>query len=129
MNTNILTQMVEVNLTREDSFLLIKETLTRICVASKKDNTLFQSCHILHKQGKYYITHFKHLFALDGRKSTVTDDDIIRQNTIALLLEQWNLLTVKNKNIETCDLSAIKVLSHTEKLKWELIPKYKIGSK
>ena len=128
MHEQILNNMVEVTLTRDDSFLLIKETLTRIGIASRKSKTLFQSVHILHKQGRYYITHFKHLFRLDGRKSTITDEDITRQNTIALLLEQWNLLTILNKNIEFTELSSIKILSHKEKSEWILEPKYKIGN-
>lgn len=124
-----LSDMVEVKLTREDSFLLIKETLTRIGIASRKDKKLYQTAHILHKQGKYYITHFKYLFALDGRSCNISQEDIKRQNTIALLLEEWELLEVLDTNIETCPLSSIKILSHQDKKNWELVKKYSIGNK
>ena len=89
--------MLEVTIKQPDDFLKVRETLTRIGVASRKDKTLFQSCHILHKQGKYYITHFKELFALDGKKSTLSDNDIQRRNTIALLLQDWNLIDISDK--------------------------------
>ena len=109
--------MLEVTIKQPDDFLKVRETLTRIGVASRKDKTLFQSCHILHKQGKYYITHFKELFALDGKKSTLTDNDIQRRNTIALLLQDWNLIDVtdKTKVENKAPLSQIKVLPFKEK--------------
>ena len=104
--------MLEVTIKQPDDFLKVRETLTRIGVASRKDKTLFQSCHILHKQGKYFITHFKELFALDGKKSTLTENDIQRRNTIALLLQDWNLIDVVNTALveNKAPLSQIKVL-------------------
>ena len=110
--------MLEVTIKQPDDFLKVRETLTRIGVASRKDKTLFQSCHILHKQGKYYITHFKELFALDGKKSTLTSNDIERRNTIAVLLQDWNLIDIVNKTaIENkAPLSQIKVLPFKEKM-------------
>lgn len=127
---NIVDSLVEVNLLEQEDFLKIKETLTRIGVASKKDNTLFQSCHILHKQGKYYIVHFKELFMLDGKPSNFTDDDIARRNTIATLLEQWGLLKVVNTEslqLGLAPISQIKIISHKEKDDWQLVAKYNIG--
>ena len=123
--------MVEVTLAQPDDFLKVKETLTRIGVASKKSNTLFQSCHILHKQGKYYITHFKELFALDGKPSDFTDEDRQRRNTIANLLEEWELvkLTDQQKTADAGSLSAIKVIPFNQKSEWELVAKYNIGKK
>ena len=124
--------MVEVLLSEPDDFLKIKETLTRIGISSKKNhNTLFQSCHILHKQGKYYITHFKELFALDGKNSTLTENDIQRRNTIALLLQDWNLIDVVNTSLveNKAPLSQIKVLPFKEKNEWNLVAKYNIGKK
>jgi len=123
--------MLEVTIKQPDDFLKVRETLTRIGVASRKDQTLFQSCHILHKQGKYYITHFKELFALDGKKSTLVENDIQRRNTIALLLQDWNLIeVVKPTMVENkAPLSQIKVLPFKEKSDWNLVAKYNIGKK
>ena len=123
--------MLEVTIKQPDDFLKVRETLTRIGVASRKDKTLFQSCHILHKQGKYYITHFKELFALDGKKSTLTENDIQRRNTIALLLQDWNLIDVVNTALveNKAPLSQIKVLPFKEKSEWNLVAKYNIGKK
>lgn len=124
--------LVEVRLQKEQDFLKVKETLTRIGIASRKDKKLYQSCHILHKQGKYYIVHFKQLFALDGKSTDFDDQDIGRRNTIVDLLEQWELVSIVNKiQIEQprCPLSQIKVLSFKEKDQWELVPKYNIGRK
>ena len=123
--------MLEVTIKQPDDFLKVRETLTRIGVASRKDKTLFQSCHILHKQGKYFITHFKELFALDGKKSTLTENDIQRRNTIALLLQDWNLIDVVNTALveNKAPLSQIKVLPFKEKKEWNLVAKYNIGKK
>ncbi len=124
--------MIEVMLADPDAFLKVRETLTRIGVASRKDKKLFQSCHILHKQGKYYIVHFKELFALDGKPSNFSEDDMGRRNTIANLLAEWGLVTVVD-SAKSADpkspLSQIKVISHREKDDWELVPKYNIGSR
>ena len=123
--------MLEVTISQPDDFLKIRETLTRIGVASRKDKTLYQSCHILHKQGKYYITHFKELFALDGKKSTLVENDIQRRNTIALLLQDWSLVAIVDtkKVEEKAPLSQIKVLPFKEKNEWNLTAKYNIGKK
>ena len=123
--------MLEVTIKQPDDFLKVRETLTRIGVASRKDKTLYQSCHILHKQGKYYITHFKELFALDGKKSTLVENDIQRRNTIALLLQDWNLIEVVNTSMveNKAPLSQIKVLPFKEKKEWNLVAKYNIGKK
>ena len=125
--------LVEVTLKEQDDFLKVRETLTRIGVASKKDNTLFQSCHILHKRGQYYVVHFKELFALDGKPTDITENDLARRNAIVNLLEDWGLLTVVNKKqTETPEpifLSQVKIISHKEKDKWQLVPKYNIGKK
>ena len=123
--------MLEVTIKQPDDFLKIRETLTRIGVASRKDKTLFQSCHILHKQGKYYITHFKELFALDGKNSTLTENDIQRRNTITLLLQDWNLIEVVNTSLveNKAPLSQIKVLPFKEKNEWNMVAKYNIGKK
>ena len=123
--------MLEVTIKQPDDFLKVRETLTRIGVASRKDKTLYQSCHILHKQGKYYITHFKELFALDGKKSTLVENDIQRRNTIALLLQDWNLIEVVNISMveNKAPLSQIKVLPFKEKNEWNLVAKYNIGKK
>ena len=125
--------LVEVTLTQPDDFLKVRETLTRIGVASKKDKTLFQSCHILHKQGKYYIVHFKELFALDGKPTDLSENDLSRRNSIALLLEDWGLVKVVNEaqvqQPEPIFISQIKILSHKEKNEWQLTPKYNIGTK
>jgi hypothetical protein len=125
--------LVEVTLGERDDFLKVRETLTRIGVASKKDRTLYQSCHILHKQGKYYIVHFKELFALDGKPTDLSENDLSRRNAIVKLLQDWELVKVVNiKQIETPPpifLSQIKILSHKEKHEWQLVPKYNIGNK
>jgi hypothetical protein len=123
---------VEINIQSPDNFLKIKETLTRIGIASKKDKKLYQSCHILHKQGRYAILHFKELFILDGKENTLVDEDIARRNTIINLLEEWNLLEVLDvSQVDelTAPLSQIKILSHKEKGEWELLQKYNIGKK
>ena len=121
--------MLEVTLNEPDDFLKVKETLTRIGIASRKDKKLYQSCHILHKQGRYFITHFKELFLLDGNKSTLELTDIQRRNTIATLLSDWGLLTIVNTDRanDTAPLRQIKVLPFREKNEWELLPKYNIG--
>ena len=123
--------MIEVVLKEPDDFLKVRETLTRIGVASRKERKIYQSCHILHKQGKYYITHFKELFALDGKKSTLTSNDIERRNTIAVLLQDWNLIdiVVKSAIENKAPLSQIKVLPFKEKNEWNLTAKYNIGKK
>ena len=123
--------MLEVTIKQPDDFLKVRETLTRIGVASRKDKTLFQSCHILHKQGKYYITHFKELFALDGKNSTLSLNDIQRRNTIALLLQDWSLIDVVKPALveDKAPLSQIKVLPFKEKSEWNLVAKYNIGKK
>lgn len=123
---------VEIELVGEESFLKVKETLTRIGVASRKEKKLFQSCHILHKQGRYSIMHFKELFMLDGKLNNFSDEDKARRNTIINLLEQWDLVKVKDHSqVEdpVAPLSQIKVLPHKEKDQWELVPKYSIGRK
>jgi hypothetical protein len=129
---SVVESLVEVSLLEQEDFLKIKETLTRIGVASKKDNTLYQSCHILHKQAKYYIVHFKELFMLDGKPSNFSDDDKARRNTIATLLEQWGLLKVVRPEYIAemmAPISQIKIISHKEKDDWELVAKYNIGRK
>ena len=122
---------VEVTLNNQDDFLKIRETLTRIGVASRKDQTLYQSCHILHKQGRYFIVHFKELFALDGKFSDISVNDLQRRNTIAHLLEDWGLVKLINYDVceDTAPLSQIKVLAFEEKHKWNLVTKYNIGKK
>lgn len=123
---------VEVKIDKEQDFLKIRETLTRIGVASKKDKKLYQSCHILHKQGRYAIVHFKELFSLDGKQTDFSDDDKARRNTIASLLEDWELLKILNPekiNENKAPLSQIKILTFKEKNSWELVPKYTIGNK
>ena len=123
--------MLEVTIKQPDDFLKVRETLTRIGVASRKDKTLFQSCHILHKQGKYYIVHFKELFALDGKLATLSENDIQRRNTIAVLLQDWALIDIvlKEKAENKAPLSQIKVLPFKEKKEWTLSAKYNIGKK
>jgi hypothetical protein len=123
--------MVEVTLNEPDDFLKVRETLTRIGVASRKENKLFQSCHILHKQGRYFIVHFKELFLLDGKKSNLEENDILRRNSVATLLGDWGLIQIldKSKVSECAPLRQIKIISHKEKNDWELVPKYNIGSK
>ena len=127
-----LSNFIEVSLVKEDDFLKIKETLTRIGVSSRREKVLYQSCHILHKQGLYYITHFKELFALDGKPANITENDIQRRNSIANLLEEWGLIKIKNKELignNIAPLHQIKIISYKEKEDWELIPKYNIGKK
>ncbi len=129
---NVIETLIQVELDQQEDFLKIKETLTRIGVASKKDKTLYQSCHILHKQGLYYIVHFKELFMLDGKPSNFSDEDRLRRNTIATLLEQWGLLKIKSTEnmVEgLAPISQVKILSHKEKDEWELVAKYNIGRK
>ena len=123
-------QMLEVNLNEPDDFLKVRETLSRIGVASRKNKTLYQSCHILHKQGKYYIVHFKELFALDGKDTNISENDIARRNTIANLLSDWGLVKVPiDSSVESATLSQIKVISFKEKNEWNLETKYNIGKK
>ena len=122
-------QMLEVSLKEPDDFLKVRETLSRIGVASRKERKLYQSCHILHKQGRYYIVHFKELFALDGKKSTITENDIARRNTIAGLLKDWGLVDIIGNAEPAAPLSQIKVLSFREKNEWTLETKYNIGKK
>jgi hypothetical protein len=129
---NIVDDLVEVSLPSQDSFLKVKETLTRIGVASKKDKILYQSCHILHKQGKYYIVHFKELFILDGKANTLSEEDASRRNTIVNLLEEWGLVKAVNpEKVQdpVAPLSQIKVLPHKEKDEWTLVAKYSIGKR
>ena len=123
--------MVEVKLKQPDDFLKVRETLTRIGVASRNEKKLYQSCHILHKQGRYYIVHFKELFLLDGKNSDFSDNDLQRRNRITKLLSDWGLVDVVNEQMieEASSISQIKILPHKEKTEWELIPKYSIGSK
>ena len=123
---------IEIELKEQEDFLKIKETLTRIGVASRKEKTLYQSCHILHKQGKYYIVHFKELFLLDGKNSYLTDNDIARRNTIIKLLEEWDLLKIRNhKKVDEliAPLNQIKVVPFKEKNEWNLVAKYTIGKR
>ena len=122
-------QMLQVTLKEPDDFLKVRETLSRIGVASRKERKLYQSCHILHKQGKYYIVHFKELFALDGIETNLSENDIARRNTIAKLLNDWNLVGVEGKIEPVAPLSQIKILSFKEKDEWTLETKYNIGKK
>lgn len=127
-----LTKFIEVSLNEQDDFLKVRETLTRIGVSSRKEKVLYQSCHILHKQGRYYIVHFKELFALDGKPSNITENDIQRRNAIANLLEEWGLVTILNPKLledNMAPLHQIKIISFKEKDDWELIAKYNIGKK
>ena len=123
--------MVEVKLSQPDDFLKVRETLSRIGVASRKEKKLYQSCHILHKQGKYYIVHFKELFALDGKTANLTQNDVQRRNRITQLLSDWGLIEIVNESAITdiAPLNQIKVLSYKEKNEWELESKYNIGKK
>ena len=121
--------MLEVKLKEPDDFLKIRETLTRIGVASRKERKIFQSCHIIHKQGRYFILHFKELFALDGKKSNITSNDIERRNTISQLLSDWGLIELVGTIEEKAPLSQIKVLPYKDKKDWILEPKYNIGKK
>ena len=131
MNDTLIEAMVEVKLNEPDDFLKVRETLTRIGIASRKEKTLFECCHILHKQGKYYIVHFKELFALDGKESNFTENDTARRNSIANLLSEWELISLvdSDKSAEpTVPLSQLKILSFKEKDQWDLTPKYNIGN-
>jgi hypothetical protein len=122
--------MLEITLNEPDDFLKVRETLTRIGVASRKDKKLFQSCHILHKQGRYFIVHFKELFLLDGKKSNLEDNDVERRNTIATLLSDWGLVTFAvQQSLSVAPLRQIKIIPFKEKSQWELCPKYNIGNK
>jgi len=123
--------MLEITLNEPDDFLKVKETLTRIGVASRKDNKLYQSCHILHKQGRYFIVHFKELFLLDGKKSNLEENDIARRNTIAQLMSDWGLISIETSNNlkDLAPLRQIKIISYKEKDNWNLCPKYNIGNK
>ena len=123
--------MLEISFKENDDFLKIRETLTRIGVASRKEKTLYQSCHILHKRGKYYLVHFKELFALDGKESSITENDLARRNSIARLLDEWDLLSILDEEQSSSPLapmSQIKVLPHREKPEWNLVAKYNIGN-
>ena len=122
---------VEVDLPDEDAFLKVRETLTRIGIASKRDNTLYQSCNILHKQGRYAIMHFKEMFSMDGKFSSLDDDDLDRRNTIVKLLQDWGLLKVLDENLihQQAPLSQIKIIPYREKDDWNLIAKYSVGQK
>ena len=125
-----LSSMIEVTLNNEDDFLKVRETLTRIGIASRKDMTLYQSCHILHKQGRYFIVHFKELFLLDGKKSNLEENDVARRNTIATLMSDWGLLQIDktNKPEPIAPLRQIKIISFKDKDQWDLCPKYNIGN-
>jgi hypothetical protein len=126
-----LSTFAEVSLKSPDDFLKVRETLSRIGVASRKDKILYQSCHILHKRGKYYICHFKELFALDGKLTDISSNDYARRNAIARLLEEWGLVTIINPSVlgEVAPLHQIKIITHKEKHEWQLITKYTIGKK
>jgi len=123
--------MLEITLAEPDDFLKVRETLTRIGVASRKEQKLFQSCHILHKQGRYYIVHFKELFMLDGKKANLEETDVQRRNTIATLLSDWGLVEIQNKEVaqDCAPLRQIKIIGYKDKDQWELCPKYNIGNK
>ena len=122
-------QMLEIGLKEPDDFLKVRETLSRIGVASRKERKLYQSCHILHKQGRYYIVHFKELFALDGKKTNLSENDVARRNTITVLLKDWGLIEILGEPSPVAPLSQIKVLSYREKSEWTLETKYNIGKK
>ena len=132
MKDDVLNSMVEVTLSERDDFLKIRETLTRIGIASKNSQTLTQTCHILHKKGKYYIPHFKEMFMLDGKGSNFSDEDQARRNTIVNLLEEWKLITVvepESVQGNVADLSSIKIIPFAEKSNWNLVSKYTVGVK
>jgi hypothetical protein len=127
-----LNTFIEVKLGEQDDFLKVKETLTRIGVSSRKEKVLYQSCHILHKQGRYFIVHFKELFALDGKPSNLSENDIQRRNAIANLLEEWGLVSIVNKDLigtNIAPLHQIKIISFREKDQWQMVSKYSIGKK
>lgn len=122
--------MLEITLNEPDDFLKVRETLTRIGVASRRENKLFQSCHILHKQGRYFIVHFKELFLLDGKKANLEESDVMRRNTIATLLSDWGLIDIDGPGDLNCaPLRQIKIIPFKEKAQWELCPKYNIGNR
>jgi hypothetical protein len=130
-NENLVKDLVEITFPEKDDFLKIRETLTRIGVASRREQELFQSCHILHKRGKYYITHFKELFKLDGKPTSIDESDIGRRNTIVKLLEQWKLISIVDESMVSepiAPLSQIKIIPHKEKSEWKLTTKYSIGN-
>ena len=132
MSMSVVDTLLEITLPNDDDFLKIKETLTRIGIASKKDKTLYQSCHILHKRGRYYVVHFKELFLLDGRPSEFTEDDMARRNTITVLLEEWGLVSIVNReaaNALLAPTNQIKIISHKDKPEWLLVSKYTVGKK
>tara|TARA_R110000822_G_C14919794_1_gene451273 strand:- start:2 stop:412 length:411 start_codon:yes stop_codon:yes gene_type:complete len=124
------TDMLEITLNEPDDFLKVRETLTRIGVASRKENKLYQSCHILHKQGRYFIVHFKELFMLDGKKANLEENDLHRRNTIATLLSDWGLVqfAIAGKDLECAPLRQIKIIPFKQKSDWDLCPKYNIGN-
>jgi len=127
-----LESLAEIELNDDEDFLKIRETLTRIGIASRKDRTLYQSCHILHKRGKYYIVHFKELFALDGKPTNFSDNDLGRRNSIVNLLAEWGLLNLVDVNKTTepvVPLGQIKIIAHKDKPNWDLVAKYNIGNK
>jgi hypothetical protein len=127
-----LSKFIEIVFNEPDDFLKVRETLTRIGVSSRKEKVLYQSCHILHKQGQYYIVHFKELFALDGKPSNISENDIQRRNAIAKLLEEWGLIKILNSKLledNIAPLHQIKIIAFKEKDEWSLIPKYNIGKK
>lgn len=127
-----LSQFIEVSLTEQDDFLKVRETLTRIGVSSRKERILYQSCHILHKQGRYYLVHFKEMFALDGKPSNISENDIQRRNAIAKLLEEWELIVILNPQLmidNIAPIHQIKIISYREKDEWELVSKYNMGKK
>ena len=129
---SLLNTLVEVKIAEEEDFLKIKETLTRVGVASRKEMKLYQSCHILHKQSKYYIVHFKELFALDGKDTNFSDEDRLRRNKIAFLLQEWGLLNIVDPDSikdNQAQMNHIKIINHKEKNEWELVAKYNIGRK
>ena len=130
-NENLVKDLVEITFPEKEDFLKIKEPLTRIDVASRRQQELFQSCHILHKRGKYYITHFKELFKLDGKPTSIDESDIGRRNTIVKLLEQWKLISIVDESMVSepiAPLSQIKIIPHKEKNEWKLTTKYSIGN-
>lgn len=129
---NVVDSFIEVELVNPDNFLKVKETLTRMGYASRKDNTLYQSCHILHKKGKYYIVHFKELFLLDGKEADLTENDLARRNTIASLLDDWDLIRIVDKTKiadPQASIAQIKIVPHKDKASWNLVAKYSIGVK
>ena len=127
---SIVDSLLEVKLHEEEDFLKVKETLTRIGIASRKERKLYQSCHILHKQGRYYIVHFKELFLLDGKEANFAEEDVKRRNVIASLLQEWGLIDVVTKvEVDTSAMSTIKIIPFKEKNEWELVVKYNIGRK